>query len=158
MGYYTRVFCSSKNKPKIKDILESLKSNGFAVESDLDEDDLDSSEWTNFELNYDPERLPLLVELNEKGKSDGLVEEEILEFTQFVGKPNLLEFNKKKVINHLKNTDYIICIQLPTSDIIDEGYNMNGELMAYVERNFSGMTQVDREGFYLNNKLLVKIE
>lgn len=158
MGYYTRVFCSSKNKPKIKELLESLKSNGFAVESDLDEEDLENSEWTNFELNYAPEKLPLLVELNEKGKSDGLVEEEILEFIQFVGKPNLLELNKKKVINHLKNTDYIICIQLPTLDIVDEGYNVNGELMAYVERNFSGMIQADREGFYLNNKLLVKIE
>jgi len=136
MGYYTRVFCSSHKKPKISEILENLKSSGFTVESDLEAENLDNSEWTNFELNYDSERLPLLIELNEKGKSDELAEEEISEFLEFVGKPQFLEFKKKKVINHLKKTNYIVCIQLPTSDIIDIGYDINGELMAYLEKTF----------------------
>ncbi|MCL9807121.1 hypothetical protein NAT51_16415 [Flavobacterium amniphilum] len=158
MGYYTRVFCSSQKKPKISEILENLKSSGFTVGANLDVKNLDNSEWTNFELIYDSERLPLLIELNEIGKSDELAEEEISEFIEFVGEPKFLELKKKKVIKHLKKSNYIICIQLPTSDINDEGYNVNGELMTYIERNFSGMTQADREGFYLNNELLIELE
>jgi hypothetical protein len=158
MGYYTRVFCSSQKKPKISEILENLNSNGFTVGSNLDLENLENSEWTDFELNYNSERLPLLIELNEIGKSDELAEEEISEFIEFVGKPKFLELKKKKVVNHLKKTNYIVCIQLPTSDIIDAGYNVNGELMAYLEKNFSGITQADGEGFYLNSKLLIRLE
>ena len=158
MGYYTRVFCSSQKKPTIGEILENLNSNGFAVNTNLDIENLNDSDWTDFELSYHSERLPLLIELNEVRKSDELAEEEILEFIEFIGEPKFLELGKKKIINHIKKTRYIVCIQLPTSDITELGYDVNGELMAYLEKNFSGMTQADREGFYLNNKLLLKLE
>lgn len=105
MGYYTRVFCSSQEKPKINKILENLNSRGFTVATDLGLENLYNSQWTNFELNYDSEKLPLLIELNEIGKSNELAEEEISEFIEFVGKPTLLEFKKKKVVNHLKKTN-----------------------------------------------------
>ncbi len=158
MGYYTRVFCSSQKKPKIGEIIEKLNSNGFKVWANLDVENLDNSEWTNFELNYHSERLPLLIELNEIGKSDELAEEEISEFIEFIGKPKFLEFKKKKIVNHLKKTKFIVCIQLPTSDIIEIGYDINGALMEYLEKKFLGMTQADREGFYLNSKLLIELE
>lgn len=155
MGYYTRVFCSSKIKPKVHLLIEYLTENGHTVWTNPKELEDD---WTDFELMYDSERLPLLIELNEKGNSDGLAEQELTEFFEFIGKGNIFELNKKKVITHLNRTEYIVCIQLPTSDIIDEGYDVNGNLMSYIETNFSGMTQADGEGFYLNNKLLLKLE
>ncbi|HCQ14214.1 hypothetical protein [Flavobacterium sp.] len=155
MGYYTRVFCSSKIKPKVNLLIEYLTEIGHTVWTNPKELEDD---WTDFELMYDSERLPLLIELNEKGNSDGLAEQELLEFFEFIGKANIFELSKKKVISHLDRTEYIVCIQLPTNDIIDEGYDVNGNLMSYLERNFSGMTHADREGFYLNNKLLLKIK
>ena len=158
MSYYTRVFCSSKSKPRVNEIIESINSKGFKVKINISNDNFDDIDWTNFELYYDSNRLPLLIELNEKGDSDGLAKEEIAEFIEFVGKPSFFELNKKKVINHLNNTEYIVCIQIPTSDIVDEGFDVNGELMSFFERNFSGMTQADKEGFYINNKLILKIE
>lgn len=158
MGYYTRVFCSSKRKPKIIDLINNLKSIGFDIKSNLDEKDLENPNWTDFELIYDSERLPLLVELNEIGKSHGLAEEEVNEFLEFIGKPKFLQLNKKKVISQLNKTYYIVCIQLPITDIIDKGYDVNGELMSYVANNFLGMIQADKEGFYCNNKLIVKLE
>jgi len=158
MGYFTRVFCATTQKPKIRVILESLKSDGFNVGVNLAESELDHEEWTNFELIYDLERLPLLVELNQKGQSDGLAEEEIEEFLEFVGKPKFYELNKKKVIDHLKSTEYIVCIQLPTNDIVDQGYNVNGELMEFIELNCSGMVQADREGFYSKNNLILELK
>lgn len=158
MACYTRVFCSNQKKPKIGKILENLNSNGFAVYANIEIENLNDSDWTNFELSYHSERLPLLIELNEVGKSDELAEEEISEFIEFIGKPKFLELTKKKIINHLKKSRYIVCIQLPTSDITELGYDVNRELMAYLEKNFFGMTQADHEGFYLNNKLLMKLE
>ena len=158
MGYFTRVFCSTKRKPKISRILESLKSHGFNISVNLSESKINNENWTNFELTYDPERLPLLVELNQKGKSDGLAEEEIEEFLEFIEKPKFYELKKKKVINHLKSTEYIICIQLPTNDIIDQGYEVNGKLMEFMELNYSGMVQADKEGFYAKNNLIVELK
>ena len=105
MGYYTRVFCSGLKKPKIGEILENLNSNGFTVSSNLDIENLNDADWTNFELRYRSERLPLLIELNEVGKFDELAEEEISEFIEFIGKPKFLELAKKKIINHLKKPD-----------------------------------------------------
>lgn len=157
MAYFTRVFCSTNQKPKINEILEKLKSDGFNVSVNLTESELDNDNWTNFELTYDTERLPLLVELNQKGNSDGLAEEEIEEFLEFVGVPKFYELRKKKVISHLKSTEYIVCIQLPISDIVAKGYDTNGELMEFIELNYSGMVQADKEGFYLKNKLLVEL-
>lgn len=157
MGYFTRVFCATDSKPKISEILETLKFKGFDVNVELSESKFKSDDWTNFELIYDSEKLPLLIELNEINKPDGFAEEEISEFIEYIGKPNFLELNKKIIIRHLKVTQYIVCIELPTSDITDEGYDLNGELMHYLEVNFSGLTQADNEGFYLKNKLLIKI-
>jgi len=158
MGYFTRVFCSTNRKPKINEILDSLKFHGFNISVNLSESKINNENWTNFELTYDSERLPLLVELNQKGKSDGVAEEEIKEFLEFVGKPKFYELKKKKVINHLKSTEYIICIQLPTNDIVDQGYNVNGELMEFIELNYSGIVQADKEGFYSKNNLLVELK
>lgn len=158
MGYYTRVFCTTKNKPTVNGILEYLKSEGLTVETNQTMEDMETVDWTGFELMYAPERLPLLVELNQIGSSDGLAEEEIEEFLEFVGDARFYEPKKKKVIAHLKQTEYIICIQFPTNDIVEQGYDANGELMSFFESNYSGMIQADREGFYGKNNLLEKLD
>ncbi len=158
MGYYIRVFCTSKEKPTINDLLENLNLSGYPIESNLDLENEKAVEWTKFELNYDSERMPLLVEINEVGKSDSLAEEEIAEFLEWIGKPKFFEFKKKKVIQHLNKTKYIVCIQLPTSDIVDTGYAVNSALMTYLEKNFLGMIQADGEGFYFNTQLWLELE
>lgn len=147
MGYFTRVFCSNTSYPKISDILQKLKLDGFHTTTNLQESELNNLNWTNFELTYDVDRLPLLIEINKKGKSNELVEEEIKEFLNSIGPPKFYELKKKRVINHLKSTEYIICIQLPTSDITNKGYDVNGLLMKHIECDFSGIIQVDGEGF-----------
>ncbi|PXX21392.1 hypothetical protein [Arenibacter sp. ARW7G5Y1] len=158
MGYFTRVFCATKNKPTIQSILDFVIANGIDVSSNLNGAELLTENWNHFELIYDKNRLPLLVELNGLENSDGLAEEELEEFLEFVGKPRFYELKKKKVAEHLKKTEYIICVQLPTNDIVDKGYDANGELMEFFEKNFSGMIQADREGFYDGPKLLLELE
>ncbi len=158
MGYYTRVFCKSKLRPKIYAILDEVESKGFKMVTNLSDSEAKNDNWKQFELIYDKERLPLQVELNEIENPNGLAAEEIDEFLELVGEPRLLEIKKKKVISHLKETKYIVCIQLPTSDIVDIGYDVNGELMRYLEINFSGMIQADNEGFYLGTKRILELK
>jgi hypothetical protein len=156
MGYFTRVFCKSNSKPNVKQILEKLNSKSHSAKSNLDENELQAENWTDFELIYKEGKLPILVELNEIKKSDGLAEEEIEEFKEAIGKPGLFDSSKKKVLKHLNQTTFILCNQLPTSDIDDDGYDINGELMEIFATECEGMVQCDGEGFYSGTKLIIK--
>jgi hypothetical protein len=84
------------------------------------------------------------------------MKEEIGEFLEFIGRPGL-SFKKRKVIEHLKKTRYIIACQLPTSDIDDDGYDANGDFLTYFVENCGGIIQADGEGFYEGSKLIVKL-
>ncbi|MDN5211491.1 hypothetical protein QQ020_05500 [Fulvivirgaceae bacterium BMA12] len=156
MGYFTRVFCKANNRPSVKQILDNLNSFGYSVTSNLNPDELESEDWANFELNYKDGKLPILVELNQLENSDGLAEEEIEEFKETIGKPGLFSLSKKKVLTQLEKTKFILCNQLPISDIDDDGYDVNGELMQIFVSECEGMIQCDGEGFYFGTKLILK--
>jgi len=156
MGYFTRVFCKSHSKPNVNEILERLNSKNNSAKSNLDDNQLQSENWTDFELFYKEGKLPILVELNQIKESGGLAEEEIEEFKEAIGKPGLFDSSKKKILKHLDQTNFILCNQLPTSDIDADGYDINGELMQIFATEYEGMVQCDGEGFYLGSKLIVK--
>ncbi len=156
MGYYTRVFCKSNKRQNVEQILKKLNSRGYTAKSNLDEKEIQSENWKDFELIYKEGKLPILVVLNRIGESDGLAEEEIEEFKEAIGKPGLFDSNKNKVIKHLDQTSSILCHQLPISDIDNDGYDINGELMQIFVSDFEGMIQCDGEGFYSGTKLIVK--
>ncbi len=139
VGYYTRVFCKLNKKTSVEQILEKLNSRGFTAKSNLNQNELPSENWTNFELHCKEGKLPILVEINRIGESDGWAKEEIEEFKEAIGKPGLFDSNKKKVIKHLDQTSSILCNQLPTSDIDDAGYDINGELKQIFVCDFEGI-------------------
>src|SRR5262245_14769558 len=135
MGYYTRVFCKSDQKPSVRQVLDHVRKSGyeFKIESNLVEADQDSHEWKDFELVYKPNNLPILVEYNDITDEDGLAKEEIEEFLDEIGDAGILAFNKKKIVRHLQATKYILVAQLPTSDIDDDGYKVTQELLKFFE-------------------------
>lgn len=136
--------------------MEQLHLKGYLVQSNLDENELLSEDWTEFELFYKEGKFPILVEHNSIKQSDGLAEQEIEAFKEAIGKPGWFDLSKKKVLRHLNQTNFILCNQLPTSDIDDDGYNLNGALMELFVSVCEGMIQCDAEGFYLGNVILVK--
>lgn len=158
MGYYVRVFCKSENKPKVKQIIEHVNSleYTFKIETNLTPEEEDTNNWTEFELKYKAGKLPLLVEFNDLLDSDGLAKAEIEEFIESIGEPWLFGNNKKKIINHLRGTRYIITNQLPTSDLDDDGYDANGAFFNYFVENYEGMFHADGEGFYEGQKIIFK--
>jgi hypothetical protein len=156
MGYYTRIFCKSSSIPSISEIISHLNKFGNRTYQIEDYSGLlDSNEWKNFHLKYKEDKLPLLIEINRIYDEDGLAKEEIDEFLEQIGSQGL-SLSKRKLIWHLKATNYIVVSQLPTSDIDDDGYNANGEFLNYFASNFEGIIQADREGFYDGSKLIVR--
>jgi len=156
MGYYTRVFCKIDKKPAIRQVLDHVNKLGYKVKSNLVDGEQNKFDWKDFELFYKSDKIPILVESNNIDDEYGLAKEEIEEFLDEIGEAGILAFNKKRVVRHLQATKYIVVTQLPTSDIDDEGYNVNSELLKFFVDNYEGVIQADGEGFYEGTKLIIK--
>lgn len=157
MGYYTRIFCVSDKKPNIQELVNACNRQDINIKVEVRNNDLRSTDWTDFELFYDLERKPLLVELNVRNDSNGLLEEEIEEFLEFIDDADANKSDKKKAISHLHKTEYVVCIQLPVSDMTKKGYEVNDRLMTYLEEHYEGMIQEDDEGFYDKGRLFLEL-
>ena len=158
MGYYTRVFCTSSKLPSFGELVEHVKSlrHDYLLEDDQDAPGANDRAWAALSLTYKKGKLPILIELNRTDDDEGLAKEEIQEFLEEIGTP-WLSLNKRKVINHLRDTNYIVACQLPISDIDDEGYVANSEFLQYFIDNYGGMLQADGEGFYSGGDIIVKV-
>jgi hypothetical protein len=148
MPYYVRAFCKSTKIPKIEEIFNYANGQGFNFRLELNEGTLDNEgeNWHSFEMKYKEGKSPIIVELNLVNDTDEIGKEEVQEFIEEIGSPGI-SLKKRKVINHLKETKYIIANQL-LGDIDDDGYDANGEFMKYFVDNFEGMQYADGEGFY----------
>ncbi|OGL65910.1 hypothetical protein A3F52_05025 [Candidatus Uhrbacteria bacterium RIFCSPHIGHO2_12_FULL_47_11] len=155
MGYYTRAFCKSENVPNLKEVLDWVNAQGSPIRP-LQDTALDSSAWSQLEVEYKKGKSPIILEVNrDDGTSECLVRQEIQEFATAIGKPGF-SLAKRKVIQHLRHTKFIVAIQLPTHDIDDDGYTVNGYILQYFVLHCQAITQADREGFYIGNKLVIK--
>jgi len=156
MSYFTRVFCKSENIPTVSELLKLVNSLGYSVSTNLSQKELESTGWAEFELRYKEGKLSILVEINKVAIEGGLAKEEIGEFKDAIGKPGFFDKSKKRVLKHLDQTQYIICNQLPMSDIDDEGHEINEQFMKIFVDHYEGMMQFDDEGFYEDSKLILK--
>lgn len=162
MGYYMRAFCTEPEVPTIRDVLDYLSSEWEVVltpEAEYaDAQVMDDAEWKQFAFLYKAGKRGILVECNRHdGTADCLAASEVSEFLDLIGPPED-SAAKQRVIEHLKNTQFIIACQLPTSDIDDDGYAANNEFLTYFEDLCDGMVQADGEGFYADANLLVPIK
>lgn len=154
MGYYVRAFCASDAVPTVNAVLDDLRGQGLQVTAEgVDTAQLDSPEWTEFELSYKPGNLPIPVECNRNSGEDSLASEEVSEFLE-----ELEELDdspsKARVTEHLKSTRFIITCQL-LSDVADGGYETNSAFLDYFVRNCGGMVYADLEGFYDGEEMLL---
>ena len=65
---------------------------------------------------------------------------------------------KRQVISHLNRTRFIVACRLPTTDIDDDGYDVNGDFLGYFVDHCEGMIQADGEGFYRGAEVLLAVE
>ncbi|NKB57979.1 MAG: hypothetical protein GKS00_16770 [Alphaproteobacteria bacterium] len=154
MPYYTRAFCTDDSCPSIDQLEATLNRDNPAARLDTD-DDRESDSWDFAEYYYKEGNQPIVVEINRNHGSESLAAEESQEFIEKIGKPGL-SMSKRRVINQLKNTRFIVSCQL-LGDIDDDGFHWNGELLNYFVRNHAGMFQADGEGFYDGHKVTVEL-
>jgi hypothetical protein len=158
MPYHVRAFCTSPNVPKLAQVFEYAESQGVGLSPDEShgKTDVNTSDWTEVEILCKTDKSPLVAECNrDDGSDDCLARVEPQEFVEEIGKPGL-SFSKRRVINHLKATKFIIAVQL-LNDIDDDGYEANGTFLNYFVEHCGGMIHADGEGFYDGNKLIIEI-
>lgn len=154
MPYYVRAFCKSETLPTIEEIESTLKSNYPDIRIETEDERV--GKWENAEYYYKNGNEPVIVECSFKEGSESLATEECGEFIEEIGSPGL-SLAKRKVIDHLKNTKYIISCQL-LNDIDDDGYHLNGELLNLFVDKYGGIIQADGEGFYSGHKIIVELK
>ena len=65
---------------------------------------------------------------------------------------------KKRIVDHLKATRFIIALRLPKADMDDAGWDANGQILTYFLDHCGALIQADGEGFYEGAKLILEIE
>lgn len=157
MPYRIRAFCTSLITPSLSQVFDYATSKGVHLVADdmHGPTDIDSSEWSEVEIVYKPDKGPLVVECNrDDGTEDCLARVEPQEFIDEIGSPGL-SIVKRRIIKHLKATKCIIASQL-LSDIDDDGFDANGTFLSYFVEHCGGMIHADGEGFYDKDKLILK--
>ncbi|OGH80330.1 MAG: hypothetical protein A3I29_04600 [Candidatus Magasanikbacteria bacterium RIFCSPLOWO2_02_FULL_44_11] len=160
MAYYIRAFCTSNDLPPLNAVVDYIQNQGVTVNihEDFKDGDPASKNWEEVGLVYKKDKLPFLVEVNrDDGSNNCLYREEINEFKMLLQEINDSP-EKKKILEHLSNSKYIIASQIPTADFDDDGYNANGFFLEYFVKNCGGMIQADGEGFYEGHNLIVELE
>ena len=64
---------------------------------------------------------------------------------------------KKRVLDHLKATRFIIALRLPKADMDDAGWDANGQILTYFLDHCGALIQADGEGFYEGSKLILEL-
>lgn len=159
MPYRVRAFCTGSDVPTLAQVFEYAKAHGVALSADETHGptDINTPDWTEVEIAYNPDKSPLVVECNrDNGTDDCLAKVEPQEYIETIGSPGFSRA-KRPVIQHLKNTKFIISSQL-LSDIEDDGYDANGTFINYFVEHCGGMIHADGEGFYNGDKIIVKAD
>jgi hypothetical protein len=105
---------------------------------------------------------PKAVTLKELSRHAGperrnLVQDEVAEFKELLEEIKNSPA-KRQVISHLNRTRFIVARRLPTTDIDDDGYDVNGDFLGYFVDHCEGMIQADGEGFYRGAEVLLAVE
>ena len=173
MGYYVRAFCTNPAVPDLASIQAWLRERKSAAviddpnhaveasqrgESQRPVIDLHTSEWEQVAIAYRPGKLPILAECNrDDGTAHCLMREEVAEFVEFVQAAGPSEA-AARVLKHLADTKFVVACQLPSSDLDDDGFDVNGDFLSFFVERSGGMIQADGEGFYDDEKLIVALK
>ena len=154
MPYHVRAFCTDEFRPSIDELEAALKRDNPAARFETD-DERTSADWCHAYFYYKEGKEPVVVEVNVDDSGESLAAEECREFADEIGRPGI-SLSERRVLSHLTHTQFIVCCQLK-SDIDDDGYRWNGELLNYYVMNHGGMIHADGEGFYDGDKIIVDL-
>ncbi len=156
MDYYIRAFCIADQVPTLREVVQWLESRELklVVEGAAG---LDDPHWQEASFFYQRDRKPIIVQCARATGPDSPARKQADDFIARIGPPGK-SYAKKRVVNHLKETRFVIANKLPVDDMTDAGWDANGQILTYFRDNCRAMIQADREGFYEGTALVLKME
>src|SRR4051812_40214871 len=165
MGNYIRAFCVGEEVPSVTKLVQWLATREVAVKvTDGDPMKMQSRGWEQVSLVYKEGKLPIIarclrVDAEGNGSAAGAesANEELKSFIERVGAVGKNKV-KKRVVEHLKATRFIVALRLPKGDMDDAGWDANGQILTYFLDHCGALIQADGEGFYEGSKLILELE
>ena len=158
MGNYIRAFCVGEEVPSVTKLVQWLATREVAVKvTDGDPMKMQSRGWEQVSLVYKEGKLPIIAKCTRTDvKGNGSASEELKEFLEKVGSPGKSRV-KKKVVDHLKATRFIVALRLPKGDMDDAGWDANGQILTYFLDHCGALIHAEGEGFYEGAKLILEL-
>jgi len=164
MGNYIRAFCVGEEVPPITKVVQWLGTRDVHVKvADGDPMKMQSRGWEQVSLVYKEGKLPIIARCTRtdaKGSAsaggDGSAGDELKMFIERIGQPGKNKV-KKRVVDHLKATRFIVALRLPKGDMDDAGWDANGQILTYFLDHCGALIQADGEGFYEGAKLILEM-
>jgi hypothetical protein len=158
MGSYIRAFCVGEEVPPITKVVQWLGTRGVVVKVENgDPMKMQSRGWEQVSLVYKEGKLPIIAKCTRMdAKGNGPANEELKGFLERVGAV-VKNKVKKKVVDHLKATRFIVGLRLPKGDMDDAGWDANGQILTYFLDHCGALIQADGEGFYEGAKLILEM-
>ena len=158
MNRTIRVFCTKLSGISLRKLLESLVESGHhtrIVDASLDFD-IESPAWTSTQLICADASPPITLEHYIAGMHGMKVEDNIdmfLEALDFLDE----SWGKKEVAVYLKMTRelYVIIVR---DDAGSTAFKTADQCAKIIEQLGEGMVQVDNEGFYKNDELILQLK
>jgi hypothetical protein len=155
VAYLLRAFCTARAIPPLDEVLAWVASeHGIVLHR---RQPADSAAWEHAEITYGAGSLPLLAEVSVVGDREGLAREEIEEFVDALSDAPASR-EKERVISHLRATQAVVAVQVPTSDGEDGGSDAATAFLAFFAERRRGLIQADGEGFYDGGELIVELD
>jgi len=158
MGNYIRAFCVSEEVPPITKVVQWLATKDVQVRVENgDPMKMQSRGWEQVSLIYKDGKLPIIARCTRTdAKGNGSANEELRGFIEQVGAVGKNK-TKKRVVDHLKQTRFIVSLRLPKGDMDDEGWDANGQILTYFLDHCGALIHADGEGFYEGSKLILEM-
>lgn len=145
---YSRVFCTRENSPPLRLVLDYLRSKGqVPLIPKMDPAALDDWAWAQISLGYSRERKPIqLFCTREQGSYHDALEQERGYFLERLTVYDDVEAQIAR--EFVTRARFIATTRLVKNDITDEGYDFNGWILEFFQEHCSGVVQVDGQGFF----------
>jgi len=158
MGNYIRAFCVGEEVPPVTKVVQWLATRDVHLKvADGDPLKMQSRGWDQVSLIYKEGKLPIIARcMRTDAKADASAADELKDFIERVGQPGKNKV-KKRVLDHLKATRFIVALRLPKGDMDDAGWDANGQILTYFLDHCGALIQADGEGFYEGAKLILEL-
>jgi hypothetical protein len=156
MAYWMRVFCTEGAPPPLEEVCAWTAAQGQHLRPGevTASPEHSSGSWSHVAIEYRDGKLPFFAEITSVDDPEG--RKEVEEFVEVIAE-TAESPERRRALEHLERTRFILANEIPTSDFDEHGFDAVGEFMRFFVEHNGGMIQADGEGFYEGDQLVVRL-